>query len=690
MVRETDPIGWQLLWAELEGIVQRGRETARRISASPVVREMGECVFALFTPTGQSVCYSEGLLLHVTSMGGAIKFMVENDYDAKVGIRPGDLFFNNDPYISGAHSPDQMILTPIFAGDELIGWAGGLTHVPEVGASEPGGTGSASSSRYDEGIFMPCVKIGQDDQLRFDLELLVERGTRYSTWWLLDNRAKVAGITAIRDDLLRTIEKHGLEYYREATAEYIEATRDACRNIVRTMLEPGTYRAVAFYDVPWGDKPVRPQNDYLNRFAVQMVVNGDGTMAIDFEGTSAAGRHPSNCTPSLVRGLIVTVLMTSLFYDLNANQGLEDYFASALKIPPSVLNPPDFSYATGYWTGVVPSMSAFRDCLTRAIYARGYREECAGAYGIPCGLGTGGTNQYGKTFSVRQFESACLGLPATAASDGVDACFAIFNPNGDSSDAEVWEKLIPQMFLGRRVAIDGGGAGRFRGGSGIESLYFVYHVDEVEMGSSNAESRVFAVPGMMGAYPASTNRRQLMTGTNLAERLSSGELPHSEGDDPQHPDWTRLLSGRPVVSDGSRFMEPFRKFDLWQQINGHSGGLGDPIDRDPTRVLADVREGRVSRTVAKRVYGVEFEEVNEALMVDDEATQRLRKGIRAERLQRGVPAREFIVRGRERLERGALPTPAKNALNAYFEHSSAFASEFREFWSLDEGFALVP
>ena len=381
MVREKDPIGWQLLWAELEGIVQRGRETARRISASPVVREMGECVFALFTASGQSVCYSEGLLLHVTSMGGAIKFMLENDYETKVGFAPGDLFFNNDPYISGAHSPDQMILTPIFAGDDLIGWAGGLTHVPEVGASEPGGTGSASATRYDEGIYMPCVKIGENDTLRHDLELLVHRGTRYSTWWLLDNRAKVAGITAIRDEVLRTIRNRGLEYYHEASAEFIEATESACRGIVKTMLQPGTYKAVAFYDIPWGDKPVRPQRDYLNRFAIELVVHEDGTLSIDFDGTSAAGRHPSNCTPSLVRGLVVTVLMTSLFYDLNANQGLEDYFANDLKIPPSVLNPPDISYATGYWTGSFPPCRLFASAspgpFTPAATARSAPEPMA-------------------------------------------------------------------------------------------------------------------------------------------------------------------------------------------------------------------------------------------------------------------------------------------------------------------------
>ena len=249
---------------------------------------------------------------------------------------------------------------------------------------------------------------------------------------------------------------------------------------------------------------------------------------------------------------------------------------------------------------------------------------------------------------------------------------------------------MPQMFLGRRIAIDGGGAGRFRGGSGIESLYFVYHVDEVEMGSSNAESRVFAVPGVMGAYPASTNRRQLMVDTNLETLLDAGELPHSEGQDPQVPEWTRLVEGRPIVSDGSRFMDSFRKFDLWQQINGHSGGIGDPLDRDPARVLDDVREGRVSRAVAERVYGVAVAGDDGGATVDLDASVELRRTARGQRLERGRPASEVVIEQRERVLTGDLPGPAKAALNAYLDHSESFRTEFREFWGLGDDFDRIP
>ena len=140
ILKEEDPIKWEVLYTRLTGLVQNSKETAKMISASPVVREMGECIFALFTPEGDSIALSDGLLIHIASIGSAIKWMLRNDYEEIDKIREGDVFFNNDPHIGGAHSPDQLLVVPIFYEGECLGWAGGLTHVPETGATEPGGS----------------------------------------------------------------------------------------------------------------------------------------------------------------------------------------------------------------------------------------------------------------------------------------------------------------------------------------------------------------------------------------------------------------------------------------------------------------------------------------------------------------------------------------------------------------------
>src|SRR5689334_11105300 len=83
-LKEQDPVKWEIFYTKLQGLVSNSRETAIHISSSPVVREMGECVFALFTPEGDSICFSRGIVLHVASMGGSIRFMLQNDYEEEV------------------------------------------------------------------------------------------------------------------------------------------------------------------------------------------------------------------------------------------------------------------------------------------------------------------------------------------------------------------------------------------------------------------------------------------------------------------------------------------------------------------------------------------------------------------------------------------------------------------------------
>ena len=102
-LKEKDTIKWEVLYTRLLGIVQEGRETARLISASPTVREFGECVFCIFTPEGEVAAFSRGSSFHFASFSASIKWMLNMDYEDDPGIKDGYIFCNNDPQIGGAH-----------------------------------------------------------------------------------------------------------------------------------------------------------------------------------------------------------------------------------------------------------------------------------------------------------------------------------------------------------------------------------------------------------------------------------------------------------------------------------------------------------------------------------------------------------------------------------------------------------
>ena len=159
---EADPIGYEKLFARLRGGLVSARETALNISASPIVRELGELCFALYTPEGDSIALSTGIIVHVHTMSDAIKFMVRNGWEDNPKIRPGDIFSNNDPVIGDVHNADVQTFVPIFWEDELIAWAGGVTHVLDIGASTPGGVPVGPTNRLDDGIDLPCMKIGEE------------------------------------------------------------------------------------------------------------------------------------------------------------------------------------------------------------------------------------------------------------------------------------------------------------------------------------------------------------------------------------------------------------------------------------------------------------------------------------------------------------------------------------------------
>jgi acetone carboxylase alpha subunit len=128
-LRESEPIRYEKMFSKLRGGLVHARETAKRIAASPIVEQEGELCFTLYNAAGDCVLTSTGIIIHVGTMGAAIKYMIENDWETNPGINPGDMFTNNDCSIGNVHPCDIATIVPIFAQGKLVGWVGGVTHV---------------------------------------------------------------------------------------------------------------------------------------------------------------------------------------------------------------------------------------------------------------------------------------------------------------------------------------------------------------------------------------------------------------------------------------------------------------------------------------------------------------------------------------------------------------------------------
>ena len=530
----SDPIGYEKLFSRVRGGLVSARETALNISASPIVRELGELCFALYTPEGDSIALSTGIIVHVHTMSDAIKYMVRSDYETNPSIRPGDIFANNDPVIGDVHNADVQTFVPIFWEDELVAWAGGVTHVLDIGATTPGGVPVGPTNRLEDGIDLPCMKIGENDELaRWHLKRC-ELQTRAPMYYLLDERTRLAGCHMIREAVERLILEEGVDRFKQFSREVIEEGRRSFKSRIREMTVPGRYRSPGFQDITFADKvelPARARRDFMMHSPFEVVISGDGEYSLDYDGSSAWGYHSMNCTPSGMQGAIWVQFTQTLICNDKVNDGA--YFGITTNFPEgSVANLGQAEGSTGIsWAFLQPSFTGFPRTLSRALQARGFIEEVIGAYSVSGNvLQGGGIDQYGNSSAIMNFEIAAQGMGAKYVLDGTDTCAAMFNPEGDMGDVEMWELISPFVYLSRRLKASSAGSGRHRGGSSYESLMMVWKTPFWEV-QNLGTTRIFTSQGLFGGYPGSTAYIHNIRDNDLMERAARGDAyPVADGD----------------------------------------------------------------------------------------------------------------------------------------------------------------
>ncbi len=686
-LKDSDPIGYEKLFARLRGGLVSARETALNISASPIVRELGELCFALYTPEGDSIALSTGIIVHVHTMSDAIKWMVRHHYEDNPGIRPGDIFANNDPTIGDVHNADVQTFVPIFWEGELIAWAGGVTHVLDIGASTPGGVPVGPTNRLDDGIDLPCMKIGEGDELaQWHLTRCLKQ-TRAPMYYLLDERTRLAGCHMIREAVERVVLEEGADRFKQFSREVIEEGRRSFKSRISEMTVPGRYRSAATFDITFADKeqlPARARRDFVMHAPFEVRIGGDGDYALDLEGSSAWGWHSMNCTPSGMQGAIWVQFTQTLICNDKVNDGA--YLAIETNFPEgTIANLGDAEGSTGIaWAFLQPAFLGFARTLARGLQARGFIEEVMAPYSVSGNvIQGGGIDQYGNSSAIMNFEIAAQGMGAKYVLDGTDTCAAMFNPEGDAGDVEMWELICPMIYLSRRIKANTGGAGRHRGGSSFESLLMVWKTPFWELQNLGATRMVTA--GIFGGYPGSAAYIHNIKRDNLRELAEAGDAyPLADGSFDE-PALMAIEGERTYKQDNMTTLQPFEEGDLYLSVMKGAPGLGDPLLRPPAAVARDVAEGHLLPRFADSIYGVALREDGSA---DQAATEKRRQRFRAERLERARPVREWWAEQRHRVIAEDMIEPVRTGIAESMKLSERWAAEYRGFWDLDPDFQM--
>ena len=101
------------------------------------------------------------------------------------------------------------------------------------------------------------------------------------------------------------------------------------------------------------------------------------------------------------------------------------------------------------------------------------------------------------------------------------------------------------------------------------------------------------------------------------------------GGKPGDPSWNILNPGDDQTILPTLAVAPMKRDDVLLHTMAGGGGWGDPLDRDPELVRADVRSERLTADHVRREYGVVIDP--ESFEVDLGATERLRDELRARR-----------------------------------------------------------
>ena len=613
----VDPVRYEVFAHRLWAIGEEGRIALQRVSASPIVVQGGECMSSFYDADGRMILACSGHLRFAAATSDAIRMVIAR-YGESPGIHDGDQIFNNDPYIAGSHTYDQMVIMPIFWQGERIAWVASSSHTADTGGVLRG----AATEIYHEGVRVVGLKVVEGGVFRQDVFDTIVEQCRDPEYVGLDLKSRIAANIVCARGYLGLVEKFGVDLAREAGRKMIADAERMAREKLRRI--PNGVWTSRIYGSAVGEK-TRAAEPYEIRCTM---TKRDDSLDVDFAGTSPQMHNDQNSTlPSTVAH--VTIALTNqLFWDVPWSDG--KMAPVTIRVPEGSLIHCRFPAACGGSPRVGQYIvAAVSECLAKMLYAAGLPADVNASWqglwyvGGP-GYFYGGKDRRGLPVPQGLYDIHGGGLGATPARDGVPTGGHPNIPSGGISDVERIEMQYPFAYFSRRHLPDGGGFGRWNGGNASERLYRVVGSKDLSVDFKPYGGMPHGAFGLFGGYPAGTGGIR-----SLFEPL--------DGDSAYPTDPDALVTGgiaRPSVPGGAPHRVAIPEGWWVTDFVQGGGGYGDPLDREPDRVAADVRQGLVTARSADLIYGVVLRTDGAA---DPAATATRRDAIRAER-RTGVAA----------------------------------------------------
>ena len=599
----VDPITFEILSHRLYQIAKEMGTTLERVGGTVNTTQMHDYMASLYLANGDVLSAGDSTGWHVACAGFAVKRIIER-FESNGGINPDDVFLLNDPYVAAIHQSDVYMISPIHFRGQLIGWSATFVHVMDIGAMSPGGNSPGATEICHEGIRIPGIKFVDRGELRKDLFDAFINMTRQPVMVGLDLKCEIAANNVAKSRMQALYEQFGPELVTAVSQEMLHYSETILRK-----------RIAEIPDGTWSDTGSIHAGDTW-KVHVTLSKKGD-RLLFDFTGTSPQAKKGINLPYHATFGACYDAILCTLAYDLPKNHGalnpIEVIAPEGTVVNPTPPAPVSLNTTSGGATVKFVTNSAMMQMLATSEKWQGEVMALNAGHRL---ARHAGVNQHGKYYVSTLSEGALDGTGARSYKDGHDTGRGLSCHN-----IEWLEANFPLLYLFRRNTKGGAGAGKYRGGTGGESALTVHDAPEgkikgVALGVAGLRN---SGQGMFGGYPGAPSLLLLKEGTRVEEMIAADKSPDQLDD-----------------VGGSGRLLPYCEFDigkndvLYMRMSS-GGGYGDPLEREPERVLNDVEDAIVSREEAKEIYGVVI--VVNDLVLDLAATDKLREGLRQERLQ---------------------------------------------------------
>jgi N-methylhydantoinase B len=597
-VKGVDPVVLEIVEGSLASIEREVETAIGRTARSPMIRDAHDFRAGIHDRrlrklTGRS--YS------------ALVHPVARDFPLDT-MRPGDVFFHNDVYLSEGgigHLPDLCVTVPVFVDGEVVAFVQAFGHHDDIGGAVPGSMPSHATSVFEEGLMVPPIRLW-DAGVRNEAALrIMTRNSRMPDSLAADLDAECSACLMGSRRLTELFTRYGRETVEACFDAIVDKTTETYRREILSKIPDGEY---VWEDYAEHDGVEAPR---LHAQRITLTKTPD-KLVLDFTGTSPQAKGPINHCGDYADGNFLKKWLAPILRnladtpermaELDVNEGIVPLIEMRFP-PPGTLLTPVFPAPTNARTFVILRLlGVLGGALAKAVHGRMPADQETIRY-----TGVYGEDVDGQPYLMREVLGGGSGGRYYA--DGEDTIHVV--PDSRNLPTEFTESRFPFIVERLGLAVDSGGPGEFRGGLGYDK-----HIRMLKDAHfmSIADRSILACWGVKGGK----------AGRPFQVTVDPGG-PHEREVD--------------ALADD----EPVRAGEVIRIRTTGGGGWGDPLERDVDLVVRDVLWGKVSVDGARDDYGVVVVGPSDAPGADAAATAELRQRLRAERAAAGP--QPFFDRG---------------------------------------------